>query len=66
MNITNETLAQQRVQSGTAKVNGTLIFYETRGKGFPIVFVSGGGAEILAGRSGLVTHLGTLDCRVGL
>lgn len=29
--------------SGTAKVNGTSIFYETRGKGFPLVFVSGGG-----------------------
>lgn len=29
--------------SGTAKVNGTSIFYETRGKGFPVVFVSGGG-----------------------
>lgn len=27
----------------TAKVNGTSLFYETRGKGFPIVFVSGGG-----------------------
>ena len=31
------------MQSGTAKVNGTSIFYETRGEGFPIVFVSGGG-----------------------
>jgi len=29
--------------SGTAKVNGTSLFYQTRGKGFPIVFVSGGG-----------------------
>ena len=29
--------------NGTAKVNGTSIFYETQGKGFPIVFVSGGG-----------------------
>jgi len=29
--------------SGTAKVNGASIFYETRGEGFPIVFVSGGG-----------------------
>ncbi|HKY42267.1 MAG TPA: alpha/beta hydrolase [Pyrinomonadaceae bacterium] len=28
---------------GTAKVNGTSIFYEMRGEGFPIVFVSGGG-----------------------
>lgn len=28
---------------GTAKVNGTSLFYETRGEGFPIVFVSGGG-----------------------
>jgi pimeloyl-ACP methyl ester carboxylesterase len=31
------------MQTGTAKVNGTSIFYETRGNGFPIVFVSGGG-----------------------
>ena len=29
--------------NGTAEVNGTSIFYETRGKGFPVVFVSGGG-----------------------
>ena len=29
--------------SGGANVNGTSIFYETRGEGFPIVFVSGGG-----------------------
>ena len=40
MTIANETSAQQ---TGTAKVNGTSIFYETRGKGFPVVFVSGGG-----------------------
>ena len=32
-----------REGQGTANVNGTSIFYETRGKGFPIVFVSGGG-----------------------
>jgi pimeloyl-ACP methyl ester carboxylesterase len=29
--------------SQTAKVNGTSLFYETRGEGFPAVFVSGGG-----------------------
>jgi pimeloyl-ACP methyl ester carboxylesterase len=29
--------------SQTAKVNGTSLFYETRGEGFPVVFVSGGG-----------------------
>ena len=29
--------------NGAANVNGTSIFYETRGQGFPIVFVSGGG-----------------------
>jgi 3-oxoadipate enol-lactonase len=29
--------------SETARINGTSIFYETRGQGFPIVFVSGGG-----------------------
>ena len=28
---------------GTANVNGTSLFYETQGEGFPIVFVSGGG-----------------------
>ena len=28
---------------GTAKVNGTSLYYEMRGEGFPIVFVSGGG-----------------------
>ena len=28
---------------GTANVNGTSLFYETQGQGFPIVFVSGGG-----------------------
>lgn len=38
-----EDSGQQRVNQGTAKVNGTSIFYETQGKGFPIVFVSGGG-----------------------
>jgi 3-oxoadipate enol-lactonase len=29
--------------SETARINGTSIFYETRGQGFPIVFVCGGG-----------------------
>ena len=29
--------------NGAANINGTSIFYETRGQGFPIVFVSGGG-----------------------
>jgi 3-oxoadipate enol-lactonase len=44
MGIANqESSAHQRVNQGTAKVNGTLIFYETQGRGFPIVFVSGGG-----------------------
>ena len=28
---------------GTANVNGTSIYYETKGKGFPLVLVSGGG-----------------------
>ena len=35
--------AQQRITSGTAQVNGTSIYYEIKGNGFPIVFVSGGG-----------------------
>jgi len=35
--------AQPKVKQGTANVNGAAIFYETKGKGFPIVFVSGGG-----------------------
>ena len=39
----NDSSAQQSTKQGTAKVNGTSIFYETRGTGFPIVFVSGGG-----------------------
>ena len=28
---------------GTAHVNGTLLYYETKGRGFPIVLISGGG-----------------------
>ena len=40
---TADSSAQPRTQQETAKVNGTSLFYETRGKGFPIVFVSGGG-----------------------
>lgn len=38
-----DSSAQPRVTQGTAKVNGTSLFYEIQGKGFPIVFVSGGG-----------------------
>ena len=38
-----ESSAQPGVKHGTANVNGAAIFYETKGKGFPIVFVSGGG-----------------------
>ena len=30
-------------QQGKAKVNGTSIYYETKGEGFPLVLVSGGG-----------------------
>jgi 3-oxoadipate enol-lactonase len=41
--VNSENSAQRRVNQGTAKVNGTSIFYETQGRGFPIVFVSGGG-----------------------
>ena len=44
MAATNQaSFAQQRIKQGTAKVNGTSLFYETQGKGFPVVFVSGGG-----------------------
>lgn len=44
MAITNqESSAAPRVNQGTAKVNGTSLFYEIKGKGFPIVFISGGG-----------------------
>lgn len=32
-----------RTEQATATVNGTSLFYETRGEGFPFVFVSGGG-----------------------
>lgn len=39
----NLSWAQPGLKSGAAKVNGTSLFYETRGKGFPIVLVSGGG-----------------------
>ena len=45
----NHSSAQPRLKQGTAKVNGTSIFYEMRGKGFPIVLVSGGGILDLRG-----------------
>ena len=35
--------AQQPMTSATAQVNGTSLYYETKGRGFPIVFVSSGG-----------------------
>ena len=35
--------AAQSVMHGTAHVNGTSIYYEQKGRGFPIVFMSGGG-----------------------
>src|ERR1044072_826236 len=38
-----ESSAQPRLSQGMARVNGTSLYYETKGKGFPIVFVSGGG-----------------------
>lgn len=38
-----ESSAQPRVSQGTAQVNGTSLYYESKGKGFPIIFVSGGG-----------------------
>jgi len=38
-----ESSAQPRLSQGMAQVNGTSLYYETKGKGFPIVFVSGGG-----------------------
>lgn len=33
----------QKTTSGFAEVNGTTLYYELQGKGFPVVFVSGGG-----------------------
>ena len=38
-----QSSAQSRLSQGMAHVNGTSLYYETKGKGFPIVFVSGGG-----------------------
>ncbi len=39
----NEAQSAPRVKTGTAKVNGTRLFYEMKGRGFPLVFISGGG-----------------------
>ena len=38
-----ETAAQEPMTGRTADINGASIYYETKGRGFPIVFVSGGG-----------------------
>ena len=38
-----ETAGQERMSGRTANVNGTSIYYEIKGRGFPLVFVSGGG-----------------------
>jgi 3-oxoadipate enol-lactonase len=39
----NEALGAEPMKTGLAKVNGTSLYYEVNGKGFPLVFVSGGG-----------------------
>jgi len=31
------------MKQGMARVNGTSLYYEIRGKGFPVVLISGGG-----------------------
>src|SRR5262245_10412868 len=33
----------QGVMLGTAHVNGTSLYYDTKGRGFPLVLISGGG-----------------------
>ena len=35
--------AAKSVKTGTAKVNGASLYYEVKGRGFPLVLVSGGG-----------------------
>lgn len=35
--------AQQSVKKGLRNVNGTSLYYEVKGKGFPLVLISGGG-----------------------
>ena len=41
--IAESTTAQKRMTQNVAAVNGTTLYYEMKGKGFPIVLVSGGG-----------------------
>jgi pimeloyl-ACP methyl ester carboxylesterase len=38
-----EVSAKEPVKQGTANVNGTTLYYEIKGRGFPLVFISGGG-----------------------
>jgi hypothetical protein len=38
-----EVSARETVKQGTANVNGTKLYYEVKGRGFPLVFISGGG-----------------------
>ena len=38
-----EARGAERVKRGFARVNTTSLYYEVRGKGFPLVFISGGG-----------------------
>jgi 3-oxoadipate enol-lactonase len=35
--------AAERLKQGIAEVNGTTLYYEMKGKGFPLVLISGGG-----------------------
>jgi len=41
--VNMDSSAQSNLISRTANINGTSIYYEIKGTGFPIVFVSGGG-----------------------
>jgi pimeloyl-ACP methyl ester carboxylesterase len=39
----NEVRGAEPMKNGMAVVNGTTLYYETKGKGFPLVLLSGGG-----------------------
>src|ERR1044072_7189923 len=39
----NELRSAPQLKTGIARVNGTSLFYEMKGRGFPLVFISGGG-----------------------
>ncbi len=41
--VVNEARSAEPVKKGIAEVNGTKLYYEVMGEGFPVVFISGGG-----------------------